>query len=175
MAVNFKFDINSLKKPSLWAVAIPIILTIWALAATAAMFAQREKALDKKHTADTTQKKAQQILALRKTLGANLAGSSSKNFQGIISARLCAKFATIAENRLTRAESPRPQLQKDGSTLHRENYRINNIRLIQIVKFIDYAERNFFSVSCNQLTITPVRSKTKDSWDATIHIQYLVK
>jgi len=169
------FNKQTLKEPFFWAFVIPLLLTIWAIIALVGMLGERGDSLDAQQTAGVVSKQAGEIVKIRKRLGIALAGASSHNFRGITSARACAKIAGISEARLSRAESPRPQRQKDGSTLHRETYKLNNIKLLQIVKFVDYAERNFSSVTCHQLSITSVRSKSKDAWEATVVIQYLIK
>ena len=62
---------------------------------------------------------------------------------------------------------------KDGSVKHHETYKISNVKLLNAVKFIDYAEREFANVSCIDLKLTALPSKTKDAWDAIIVFEYL--
>jgi len=173
--MDFNFDIDTLKKPYVWAVLVPSVLTIWALVASATMFGQRREAIYQRNLNRDVQKNTQRIAQIRQKLSHTTMAGAHRNFQGIASARDCARIARISEIQLSRAESYKPQRQKDGSVLHRETYKLNKVRLLRIVQFIDYAERNFSSLTCTRLSITPVPSKTKDVWDANISIQYLVR
>ena len=174
--MDFNFDRKTLRNPWLWVVVVPVVFTIWTLVVTVSMFGYRSDALSKQNTCRVVQKHTRDIMDIRREMGdAALANNSSNNFQGIISARACAKVARISENRLFRAEGSRPRLQSDGSWLHSETYKLNNVRLLQIVQFIDHAERNFYALTCEQLSITPIPRKIKDAWDAGIKIQYRKK
>ena len=171
-----EFNIKLLKKARFWAVAVPCVLLVWTVVESAAVWSQSDEASKKLRQSQSVQEAAREIVAILRESGqGELGGAALREFDAITSARLCAEAAIISEERLLRGESSKPKPQKDGSMLHRESYRLNGVHLLQVAKFIDYAERNFSSLNCTELTLTPLRSKSKDAWDANIDLQYLRK
>ena len=170
-----QFDRNMLKNRTVWAVLIPAVLAIWSIAATANMIHYRGETRDQIERTEEVEMNVRSIVSILKRSGRGdlLPSSIDRGFESITSARLCAKTAGISESRLYRGESPKPKLQKDGSLLHRETFKINGVKLVHIAKFIDYAERSYSSLNCPQVIIIPSRKKGKDSWDATINFEYL--
>jgi len=170
-----QYDRAMLKKPQFWAVIVPAILSVWAIGATAKMFKYRSEADYQIELTSDSRNNARSIASVLKRAGRYdlLETSLYRSFNRVTSARQCAKAAAIPESQLYRGESSKPKQQKDGSFLHRENFHLNSVRLIQIAKFIDYAEQNYTSLICTGVTIAPARKKSKDSWDATINFQYL--
>ena len=170
-----EFDRNMLKSRNVWAVLIPAVLAIWSIGATANMIQFRGDARDQIERTEEVQMNVRSIVSILKRSGRGdlLPASIDRSFQSITSARLCARAAGISESRWHLGESPKPRQQKDGSLLHRETFKINGVKLIQIAKFIDFAERNYSSLNCSQVDIKPSRKKGKDSWDATINLEYL--
>ena len=177
MLSKTKFDINRLKKPQSWAVIVPACLTIWALWATFNMMDRSGYAEAQVESARKTQKVALEIMArLREVGGGNLADTELQHFDLVTSAQQCADAAIIPLAKLLRGASSSGKTRKDGSVQHNQNYRLNGVRMLQIAKFIDYAEQNYASLNCTKLDIVPSTSHDiKDSWDATISLQYLEK
>ena len=168
-------NISLLKKPGAWAIIVPVLLMFGTVSATLKMFSQRDKARNQWELTTKVQKDARQIIALLNQSGrGDLTGAALPHFQDKTSARLCAEVAGIPLSRLTRGESGgKPKKEKDGRILHRENYKLNRVPLLQIAQFVDYAERNFSSLSCTQLTLTSLMGeKDSDAWDATVSLQY---
>ncbi len=169
-------DTSFLKKFQVWAVVIPAVLGIWALTSTVKMASQRQATQKQQDLTLQTERSARGILRiLAKSGNTNLPGGGSRNFDGVASARTCATQALIPESRLNRLESSKPDRQKDGTILHSETYKLTGVSVLQTAQFIDVAERNYDLLNCTTLDLTPVRSKTRDSWDAAIRLQYLEK
>jgi hypothetical protein len=171
-------NLELLKKPYAWAIIIPALLLIWTISAAAGMFSQRDKTQNQVETASTVEKNARQIINLLNRSGrSDLIGSALPPFGGMDSARACADAATIPLTRLTRGESGgKPKKDKQGRLLHRENYKLHRVRLLQIARFVDHAERDYSSLSCTQLMLTSiVGDKNSDSWDATVSLQYFTR
>jgi hypothetical protein len=164
-----------LKKPAVWAVAIPAILVLWMFFAAGAMLGAKTAAGQKTDSVRQVEKDTQDIQEILRQTGATLSGGSSNPFKGISSALLCAKAGQIPDLKISRGESSKPQEQKDGTVLHRETYKIDGVRLLQIVQFIDHAERNFYAVHCTQITLTASGGKSRDNWVANVTLEYTTK
>ena len=171
------FDAKMLKKPEAWAVIVPAVLVVWSIGTTLKMLDCRNRALSQRDQSRQVQANVHTIKSILRRSGHQDISDASINieFDRVSSARRCAKEALITESKLHRIESPNAKPQKDGSFLFRETFKLNSIKLLQIARFIDFAERNYSSLNCTQATIYPARIKTKDSWDATINFQYLKK
>ena len=171
-----KIDKNTFKQPQTWAVIVPAILFLWVLGALIAMN-QAQAASDKQlASAEKVQADARMIVDLMQEIGAvNISDAMSRQFDPITSVRACAKAAFIPESKLPKGESFKSKVQSDGSLLTRESYRLSGVRLLQVARFIDHAERDYSSVSCTQLAMTHARSKQKDSWDVTLDLQYITR
>ena len=165
--------VSDFKKPQVWAVIVPIVLLIWALGAFIGMSGNRRIANRQIRVTRAAQKEAAAIAALKQEAGVNSEVGARKRFDPVTSARECAIAAGIPEERIPRGVGAKPIEQKDGSLLFRETYKLNSVRLLQAVQFIDHAERHYAALSCTQISLTPVRSKTRDSWDVTVDLQYL--
>lgn len=164
-----------LKNIYFWAAAIPLVLSIWTLFSLLGYSDTKNRAERKIATLEQVEDNALDIyLIKRKMPGSGLAEGELRPFMGKKSAYACAKLAGIDENHWTRGESSSAKKLKDGSLLHRETYKLTKVRLLQIVQFIDNAELRFSNVSCPNFSLAYARTKSKDSWDATINLEYLI-
>lgn len=171
-----KIDKNTLKQPQTWAVIVPAFLFLWVLGSLVAMNQAKAAAYKQATSAQRVRTDARKILDLMQEIGTvNMPGAMSRQFDPIISVRACATAAFIPESKLPKGESFKSQVQADGSLLTRESYRLSGVRLLQVARFIDHAERDYSSVSCTQLALTHARSKQKDSWDVTLDLQYITR
>jgi hypothetical protein len=125
--------------------------------------------------AQTVKRNADEIIAFRKSYQTDLPGGTLRNFEGKTSAGACAKAAGIPLNRLVRGQSPAPKTLKNGSTENTETYYLRSVRLVQAAEFVDYAERNFASLTCNHLSFIPFSGSKKDAWEVTVRLKYIVK
>ncbi|MBN1765711.1 MAG: hypothetical protein JW860_10670 [Sedimentisphaerales bacterium] len=168
-------DIQKLKQPKTWGVAIPFILTIWALISTFSMMNARTQAQNQIQNTQKIWEESNSIVTILKKAGQDDTGDITLqgSFDRVGSVLQSAKHALIVESKVERVESSSPKIQKDGSLLYRETYNLKNVKLLQIAKFIDYAERSFSSTSCTHITIIPSRNMRQDSWDANITFQYI--
>jgi hypothetical protein len=164
-----------LKKPSVWAIVVPVVLAIWAIQASVAMSSSKAAAKQKMESAKQVQENTRDIMEIVKLTGATLGGAASNPFAGISSALLCAKAGQIPDLKISRGESGKPQKQKDGSITHRETYKLDGVRLLQVVQFIDHAERNFYATRCAQLTLTASGGKSRDTWVANVTLEYQIR
>jgi len=73
--------------------------------------------------------------------------------------------------------STNPEKQRDGTVIHGEHYQLNRVNLLQVIQFLDYAERNYAPLSCTNLTLeVPSRgAMSTDNWSAQLNIKYLQK
>ncbi len=168
-------DINKeiTKDPRFWAVAIPAVLFFWALITTIQMAYAHSALQRQQQITKTTLKDARYVIRVLKASGKDSLSSVQGRFDSISSAMRCAQAAHIPQSNFAYGETRAPDRQKDGSYLHRETYKISNVKLLQIARFIDYAENNFSNLRCSQVSISPARSNKKDAWNATVYFQYL--
>jgi len=165
---------DMLRQPEFWRVAIPCLLLLWALSATRSMYAQKQSARDQLKTTAKVMRDARAIAAILDQLGTRKDRiARNRPFDSVASARECAHAAGIPEARLSRGESSSPKKNKDGSIRIIESFKLRNSQLLQIARFIDYAEQNFASLTCTQITITNSRNRRKNNWDADLTFQYL--
>jgi len=174
--MELQLNKDLIRKPIFWAILIPALLIVWTIPAALNMASQagiKKRALSNIRPVEDN---AQRILRLRGVKGTDLGTDSigsQKLFTGKASAFACARFAQISESRWPRGEATRPKTQKDGSILHKETYKLLGVKFLQIAQFIDHAERHFSNVNCDNLTLTYAPAKVKDSWNATIHLEYI--
>ena len=166
-----------LNKPQTWAVIMPVLIAILVIYTSVNALGLRRQANEFTKIADETDNLARNIINIHKDFGdSRLIGAASRNFVGIKSALECAQNAGIPRNRLTRLSRNKQQVQKDGRILQGEHYQLQLVTLVQVVQFLDYAERNFSSLSCPSLDLTPVRgAKSPDTWTVRVQINYLEK
>jgi len=169
-----ELNVEMLKKPFTWALIIPSVLGLWTIIATVKMVGIRTEAGKQAQVARLVEKKVQEIESIRKRTG-EAEGSLIRSFDLASSTRECAEAAQIPEAKIIRGENSRSKQQKDGKFQHTQSYKLKSIKLIQIARFIDFAEINYSSLHCAKLQINPARSKSKDAWDATITFIYLKK
>ena len=169
--------LEMLKKPRLWSIVVPAVFFLWAISSTANMLNYRQKAKSRLEITNNVKSKARHIESILKRAGrGNKSGTSlNLDFDTVASSHQCAQAAAIPVALLSQGGSSKPKLLKDGSLRHNENFNLTSVRLIQIAKFIDFAERNYSSLRCTKVTIKPIRGKKRDAWDATISFQYLKK
>lgn len=172
--MRFDMDTEIFKKPTTWAVIVPCVAFVLAIACTYNMFAERSEAKRVEDTSKDVFDSARYIMSMRNVVGQNAEVETLRVFNGIESARECAAAAAIPESKFPRGESSNPQQQNDGSFLRRDTYRLEQIRLMQIAFFVDYAERNYKDLVCTGLAIIKSHSRTRerDSWDLVANIQY---
>ena len=167
-------DTDVFKQPRTWAIIVPVILAVWVLGALINMMDHRRQAQNRLNTSEDVIKNARIILNAMEDSGVQaMAVASVEEFKGLASARVCARAGLISESRVVRGMSGDPVQEKNGSIRHRETYKLTNVKLEQIARFVDCAERLFSNVHCSQLTIERTRSKNPDSWDVTVSFQYL--
>jgi len=166
---------ETMKKPRTWAIIIPVLLFLWAAEATISMHGNRADAESAGRFAREMGGIADDIeVTIKKAGGDALAASQSKDFDLVTSALKCAEAAAISSSRLSRGDSSAPKKQKNSTRLqYTENLKLTGVRMMQLAKFIEYAERNFSSLTCDQLSIVPSHGqKTKDTWDVTVTFRY---
>ena len=171
-------DTEKLKKPQTWAVIIPALMTLFALYSVVHFFNLRNEAADLNGFAENALIAADNILALHAQFGSSpLTGASARKFTGVDSALECAQNAKITSGRLNQLASTNPEKQRDGTVIHGENYQLNRVNLLQVIQFLDYAERNYAPLSCTNLTFeVPSRgAMSTDNWSAQLNIKYLAK
>lgn len=168
-------DMGTMKKPQTWAVIIPVLLLIWAAEATVSMHGKRATAQNTIRTASQMGGIANDIdIMIKKAGGDASAAAQLEDFDLVTSTLKCAEAAAISPNRLSRGDSSAPKKQKNSTSLqYTENLKLTGVRMMQLAKFIEYAERNFSSLTCDQLSIVPSHGqKTKDTWDVTVTFRY---
>lgn len=171
---EYAMDTEILKQPRTWAIVIPVLLAVWAFGALINMLGHRSQAENLLDRSVGVIKDARLILNAMEESGVQAMDVASvAEFNGLASARVCARAGLISESRVIRGESGNPMPQKNGSILHRETYKLKSVKLEQIARFVDCAERRFSNVNCSQLGIERARSKDRDSWDVTVSFQYL--
>ena len=171
-------DTEKLKKPKTWAVIIPTLMTLYALCSVFHFFSLRKEAADLTGYAQDALIAADNILALHVQFGSSpLTGGAAREFTGVESALECAQNAKITSGRLNQLASTNPEKQRDGTVIHGENYQLNRVTLLQVIQFLNYAERNYASLSCTNLTFeVPSRSAmSTDNWSAQLNLKYLEK
>jgi len=170
-----EIDKTMLRKPMVWAVIIPVVLGVWGIQSTVKILRSHERVQRQTEETKEVCRNAQSIASIMKRLGRTNLNKTQmfKSFDRVTSARQCARGALIPESKMQRIESFDPKLTKDKTWLFRESYKLNGVKLLQIAKFIDFAERSFDSLNCTQVTVYPARVKSKDAWDATISLQYV--
>ena len=175
--MELKLNKELIRKPVFWAILIPAALLVWTI--PAALNMARHGAMKKRalNNIQTVENNAQRILHLLRLSGTDLGTASSEYqnmFTGKDSAFACAGVAGFPESRLTRGESSRNKVLKNGSILHQETYKLHGVEMLQVALFVDHAERYFSNATCDNLTLTfNTRGKTKDTWDASVHIKYI--
>ena len=170
-------DLQTFKQAKIWAGIVPAVLAIWTISTTVQFLGVRDNALFQIDQAREVDKQAQEIEVMRDKLKkTGMSGSSLMVFKGKASAILCAGAASIPANRLTQGTGSRTT-KKRGQTgmMQNESYTLRAVRLIQVAKFIDYAEQNFSGITFHNLILTPVGTSSKDSWDATVDLRYQVE
>lgn len=174
--MEIEFNQETVKKPLFWAIIVPFLLLVVTIVLAARTADAKKSAQIKLNQAKNIEKTAKTIENFRRQ--ASLSSSpqilSLPYFNSITSARECAVQAEISLSNINRLSVGTPKKQQDGSFLYRETYNIKNVKLLDIAEFIDYAERNYESVRCSQVTINHSRNKGKDTWDANIDLQYLI-
>jgi len=167
-----------LKKPQTWAVIIPTLTILFALYSVFQCLSRKKDAAELNGHTNNALIAADNILALHKQFGSSpLTGVAARNFTGVDSALACSQNAKIPSGRLSRLASTNSENQRDGSILHGENYQLDRVNLLQVIQFIDYAERSYASLSCTNLTLeVPSRGAlSTDNWSAQLNLKYLEK
>ncbi len=172
-------EINSetFRKSETWAILTPIILLLIAVTMTMGMVDAQKQSVNNIRRAEGIVKDAAEIIKLRQQAAAQgLAEQKVRPFDTVNSALEAATAAGISDTKIYRGSSPTAKRLKDGSLQYRETYKINHVMMYQIASFIDYAERNYESLRCTDVSIVPSPDlKSKDSWDANINFLYIKK
>jgi len=166
---------QTLRQPRLWAVALPVLLVLWVMIACADLLKVRGQARSRLQEAAVAAAQTERIINWRRQLGQAQQAAAQDVFEDKTSAGQCAQAAGIPLVRLSRGESATPRQLKDGAIEHTETYRLRAVRLVQAARFVDHAERNFTTVICDQLILTPTGGQDADSWDVTVRLKYRVK
>lgn len=166
-------DKDLFRQPRFWQIAVPALLFLYAAGATFDMFAQKKNAQEQKSITENAYQHAREIKGILDKVGSqSTVTSETRAFDGVASARKCAQVADIPEVRLSRGESSSPKKDKDGTVKIMESFKLRGVKLIQIARFVDFAEKNYDTLKCTQITITNSRNPKKDHWDADINMQY---
>ncbi len=171
-----KIDKESLQKPEFWMVVVPLVLGLWAMLSLFSVYAKSSRAEVKIKNIKRVEQDAKLIKESQEKLGGVTGQNAIKEFQGLDSANQWAKNERLKESSMPRVESPTPKINKsDGTIINRETYVFSKIRLLQLVKFVDFVESNYSNTSCTNIVINYVRTKSKDSWDARVNLEYTVQ
>ena len=166
-----------LRRPTVWAVTLLAFLALWAVSSAMASHRahkEKERALAQARTVHFDTQRVLRELRRRGMLG--LDSVTGDPFDGLASARQCARQAGIQDRQMNRLESPKVKKLKNGDILHRETYKLSYVQLANVAKFIDFAENGFPDVSCYDVSLLNLKVKDKkDRWEATIYLAYLVK
>ena len=174
--MNLHWDKKLLLKPQFWAILVPALLVLWMLPMAVGMAKQSKLAKRKLQDASQVEEIVQRILTRRQQSGgSSLTDLMVPEFQGVASAHECARMAKISPLRLEKGQGSTSNMPREGNMMRSENYNLNGVRLLEIARFIDYAENNFFKVTCPILLLTYSPAKTKDYWIATVHLEYQVR
>ncbi len=170
-------DLQSLKQAKVWAGIVPAILAIWVISGTVHFLGVHSDVMAQINQACEVVKYEQEIRVMRDKLKkTGMSGSSLMVFEGKASASMCARAATIPAERLTQGTgSTTTKKRGQVGTMQNESYTLRAVRLIQVAKFIDYAEQNFSGITFHNLILTPVGTSSKDAWDATVDLRYQVE
>ena len=170
-------DLQTFKQAKVWSWIVPVVLAIWTISATVHFFGVRSEALFQIDQAREVVKQEQEIQIMREKLKkTGMSGSSLMVFKGKASASMCARAAAIPAERLTQGTgSTTTKKRGQVGTTQNESYTLRAVRLIQVAKFIDYAEQNFSGITFYNLILTPVGTSSKDAWDATVDLRYQVE
>lgn len=170
-------DMQTFKKAKVWAGIVPAVLAIWTISATVHFLGVRSDALVQIGQASEVARQAKEIEVMRDKLKkTGMSGSSLMVFKGKASASLCARAAAIPAERLTQGTgSTTTKKRGQTGTMQNESYTLRAVRLIQVAKFIDYAEQNFSGITFHNLILTPVGTSSKDAWDVTVDLRYQVE
>jgi hypothetical protein len=116
---------------------------------------------------------ARQIKLMQERSDRGELAAALEHWDGKASAGECARAAGVPLDRLARGESSTPRRLRDGGILHSETYRLRAVRLLQAARFLDYAEENFATITCENLQLTPAGGHDGDSWDVTCRLRYV--
>ena len=166
-------DLQIFKKLNTWAVIVPALFGLWAVSASWSMWSSRSLAERRTKNVEQVIKDARLILLMEKRAGAQLTGRTSlEPFKGMTSARQYARAASISESRLSQGKTTgRPASARDGTVVRIQTYNIEQVRLLQIAQFVDFAERNFAETKCSDLAIERAPGKTRDNWKVNVALQ----
>ena len=166
---------EDLKKPQSWAIITPVILLLVALffwygMSKAENAANRELILAKRAVTA-----ANEIIEIKRTSNIDLTGGLGKReFETVSSFIECAKAAGIPPVSMKKLSGEQPKTLRDGRKEYQEGIDLSNIRIEQLGKFIDFAESNFISLNCTDITITPSPNKSsEDRWNATAQFKHI--
>ncbi|MCP4707256.1 MAG: hypothetical protein GY869_01410 [Planctomycetes bacterium] len=171
-------DTEQLKKPQTWAVVIPAGMTLIALYLVFNFYSLKKEAADFNKYAGNALVATKDILDIHARFGTSpLAGNTAREFIGVDSALECARNAKISSGRWKQLASTNSEKQRDGAVILGENYQLNQVNLLQVIQFLDYAEKNYAALSCTNLTLeVPSRgAMSTDNWSAQLNLKYLEK
>ena len=169
--MNINYDI--LKKPMAWSIIVPGVLLIWMLISLSGMVYSKDNWRRSQTSLEKTLGYKKEILSLLKKSGTDTPTASIQNYDGLDSALVCADYAEIDNASIKRKQTSAPKQERGSDRwLYHESYDLSSVKLLQIAKFIDYAERNFSSLYCKKLDIRPASDNKKNSWDAAITFHY---
>ncbi len=166
---------DDFKKPETWAILTPALLLIvamffWFSMNKAANAAEKEI----KNAARATEA-ANGIIDIKRKSNIDLDGNAGKReFETVSSFIECAQAAGIASSNMKKLSGEQPKTLRNGQKEYREVIEISNIRIEQLGKFIDFAESNFLSLDCTDISISPSANKSsKDRWSAVVQFKHI--
>ena len=171
-------DTELFKKPQTWAVIIPALMALFALYSVFHFYSLQKETDDLTGYAEDARITADNILAVHAQFGSSpLTAAAARQFTGVDSALECAQNAKISTGRWKQMANINPENQRDGTIILGENYQLNRVNLLQVIQFLDYAEKNYASLNCTNLTLdVPGRgAMSTDNWSAQLTLKYLEK
>ncbi len=168
------FTKEDLKKPESWIIIAPVIFLILGLVSTFSLGSAKKQAQSKVTSAKNVVKDGTEILQYTTKFGISLFDEDDKeDFDTITSMIKCAQAARIPKDNIQHIAGEKPKLLRDGKMSYRERFELHNVRIEQIGIFIDFAEKNFNSLVCSNLAITPSANRTsKDRWNTTLEFEH---
>ena len=170
-----EFTREDLKKVETWIILVPAILLFAGLITMYSCHQAKTRAIAKVNTAEKVVKSIKELQELSQGAKIDLSkGSTKKEFETVNSMIECAKAAKIPALKIKRISGDKPKKLKDGKMEFRESFELNDVRMQQIGLFIDFAERNFESLICTNIAITPSANKSeKDQWNTTVQFEHI--
>ena len=163
------------KKPQTWAFLIPAILLVAALFCWLSMNSAASAANKEIKNAIIATEAANGIIEIKRKSNIDLSdGAGKREFETVSSFIECAEASGITASSMKKLSGEQPKTLRGGQKEYREVIEITNIRIEQLGKFIDFAETNFESLDCTDISISPSANKSsKDRWNAVVQFRHI--